>query len=82
MKRHWWDGGDGITNFDKKHRPIYEEAIAVSGMAGLYVCDEGLYPGEGPSLCDGAGYRDLGPFWLIFDVIKAGNFVDPEEVLP
>jgi hypothetical protein len=67
---HWTEGGEGVTNFDPAELHIYEQAIKESGMDGLYISDEGMGYGKGPCFCDTFRYRDLGPFWRIFEAIE------------
>lgn len=67
---HWTKGGEGVTNFSKEDRRLYELAIAEYGDSAIYISDEGVYPCGGPCLADAKPCRDLSAFWRVFDTIK------------
>ena len=70
-ERHWRKGGTGITNFDKKEKPIYEKAISEYGDDNFFILDRPITGITGlSSYCSlhcKEKMQTFSPFWRTFD---------------
>jgi hypothetical protein len=69
---HWYDGGTGITNFEKKDIWIYEAAVKEFGDPTIFIIKSSLgdvYGDKYYSLHSQTN-KCLTPFWDLFDKIR------------
>lgn len=85
---HFGCGGSGVTNFDVKQFPLYEEAVRRFGNPLLVVSQHPMpvhgryYDSMGSLHWLGLQRRDLSDFWQIFEAVKKEIAADEERKRP
>jgi hypothetical protein len=81
INNHWTRGGTGVTNFDIKELPVYEEAVRQFNDPNMVISYKALPPLDHNSNYCSLHYTtlsgfgiDLSPFWSLFTQLKASGF--------
>lgn len=87
INKPWYEGGTGITNFQRDKLPIVQAAIAECGDSSLTVSEIPMPPATAAqgylSLHDlsGNGKQDISKFWEIYRRLDANPVSESAEKL-